>query len=1167
MGLRDVIVAMRSRSQPGFEFRPDSRSLLFTLSEDQFGECKEGRAETLVLHQFVALRMLEEQGEAEGLPNGFRVFSDAAVRLDQDTRELFALPEPWPGDFDVSFADQTTGKNFRIQCALCLNDGTKTQQYKLQGPILWLSEQETYMPDPAQWAVLDTVHWHQSLPLDERTEYNNLLAVHRLREAKKQGAQIRLAHFEDLETTIPDSVGVAGHFTEDGDLQLSPGFEDLGVDDEDIERRLGQLSDKPVGSFRVKKKIVLLDEKKFDAAREIIAHRLIPKEQVKQFLETPSAFLDATLVNLELGFSFRMHGATEFKHAYFGRTDATTIEWFYDNGAKEKEPKEATPKLIEVIKDLDDLQSFRERMEDAKRAGAEAFPFKGQTFSLFDAAALERELITFEEELNRRRETAKEEKEEGETSEPIEEEPITTTDIDTHDETLPDCLADGTRIDFSPWEGEIDWAPVKRTPYPHQEEGVRWLLGHMESALSNPRPESGIRGCLLADDMGLGKTYMALIAMVQFLKMREVGGLAPGPILVVAPAILMEIWKDEVDKTFHHPPFRDVVILQGQELARFRKGGGRETHFKPGEIRYCLKIGKEFPTDRLDMPKRLVLATYDTMRNYQFSMCAVDWSMVVFDEAQAIKNPNSLQTRAAKGLRSGFNLLVTGTPVENDLRDFWCLFDTAFPGFLGAYQDFRKQYMAPIYKSPPEKVAEMREQVGRELRTKAGEFMLRRTKEDRLEGLPEKRIYLGAECLGAYGGMVKVKHEPDLECMMMGRQRSLYGDVVAATLAALENGQKGAALRGLHQLRDVSLHAGVLNGGTLPEPGRLWEKSSLEDDSTKMVRLFTLIEEIRQREEKVIIFLINRRLQRFLATVLQMKYHFPVSIINGETKNISPGNAKETRHTMIHRFQADEGFGILIMSPLAAGVGLTVTGANNVIHLERHWNPAKEDQATDRVYRIGQNRPVNVYIPIAHHPDMQSFEVNLNALLTRKTDLKDAVVTTPDISPEQMQEQDIFGSKGPSPSEEPVTFRDVSTMPWAHFEALVAELASREFDADVWLTSESGDHGCDVVVIGGSKGNMLIQCKHIMKGVLFGESAAREVFSAKPYYEEKSKRKFDKLIVCTNATKAKPGNKELEKRYGVELWTARNLKELLSLHAVCQYHILGKLHSSRFDFR
>ncbi len=1168
MGVLDVIKAIRSQSQSGFEFRPDSRSLLITLPKDQFEECLKGRAESLLLHQFVALRMLEEQGEAEGLPNGFRVYSDAAVRLDQDARELLELPEPWPGDFDVSFAGQTTGKDFGIYCALCVPDGTKTRQYKLQGPILWLSEQETYLPDPAQWAVLDTVHWHQSLPFGERTEYNNLLAVHRLQEARKQGAQIRLAHFEDLETIIPDSVGVAGHFTENGDLQLIPGFEDLGVDDEDIEKRLGQLSDNQVGSFRVKKNIVLLDEKKLAAAREIIEHRLIPKERVKQFLETPSAFLDPTLVNLELGFSFRMHGATEFKHAYFGQTDATTIEWFHGGAIKEKEAEDTPPNLTEVIKDLDDVQVFRERMEDAKRAGADAFPFNGQTFSLSGAAALERELMAVEEALNCKREKDKDEKEDGEPSEPKEEAPITTTDIDTHDETLPDCLADGTQIDFSPWEGEIDWSTVNRTPYPHQEEGVRWLLGHMDCALKNPRPESGIRGCLLADDMGLGKTYMALIAMAHFLRMREEAGFVPGPILVVAPAILLEIWKEEVDETFNLSPFRDIVILQGQELARFRKGGGRETHLKPGEIRYCLKIGgEEFPTERLDMPERLVLATYDTMRNYQFSMCAVDWSMVVFDEAQAVKNPNSLQTRAAKGLRSGFNLLVTGTPVENDLRDFWCLFDTAFPGFLGAYQDFRKQYMAPIYKSPPEKVAEMREQVGRELRTKVGKFMLRRTKEDKLEGLPEKRIFLGAESLGAYGGILKVKHEPYLECMMMGRQRSLYSDVVAATLTALESGQKGAALRGLHQLRDVSLHAGILNGGTLPEARKLWERSSLEDESIKMLRLLGLIEDIRKREEKAIVFLINRRLQRFLAAALQMKYHFPVPIINGETRNQTPGNAKETRHTMIRRFQAIEGFGLLIMSPLAAGVGLTVTEANNVIHLERHWNPAKEDQATDRVYRIGQNRPVNVYIPIAHHPDMQSFEVNLNALLTRKTDLKDAVVTTPDISPDQMQAQGVFGSKAPSYSEEPITFRDVSSMPWAHFEALVAELASREFDAEVWLTPESGDHGCDVVVLGGSRGNVLIQCKHIAKNLLAGEASAREIFSSRPYYEEKCKATFDKLIVCTNAKKANPDHNETKKRYGVDLWTAKKLNNMLSSHKVFQINILERLHSKRFSFQ
>ena len=156
-------------------------------------------------------------------------------------------------------------------------------------------------------------------------------------------------------------------------------------------------------------------------------------------------------------------------------------------------------------------------------------------------------------------------------------------------------------------------------------------------------------------------------------------------------------------------------------------------------------MGKVFGSDRLDLPERLVITTYQTLRYYQFSLCSIDWGVVVFDEAQNIKNPNSLQTRAAKGLKASFKLVTTGTPVENSLADFWCLMDTAYPGHLNSYQSFRKNYISPIIQCAGDEIEETRDRIGRELRRKVGCLMLRRLKEDNLEGLPEKRIFVGIE--------------------------------------------------------------------------------------------------------------------------------------------------------------------------------------------------------------------------------------------------------------------------------------------------------------------------------------------------------------------------------------------------------------------------------------
>ena len=159
-----------------------------------------------------------------------------------------------------------------------------------------------------------------------------------------------------------------------------------------------------------------------------------------------------------------------------------------------------------------------------------------------------------------------------------------------------------------------------------------------------------------------------------------------------------------------------------------------------------------------------------------------------------------------------------------------------------------------------------------------------------------------------------------------------------------------------------------------------------------------VLDDIRSAQEKVIIFILSKNVQRFMKVWLDKIYGLDVSIINGDTSAVERKGDSLTRKGLIEQFESVDGFNIIIMSPVAAGVGLTVVGANHVIHLERHWNPAKEAQATDRVYRIGQKRDVYIHIPAAVHPEFDSFDVHLDRLLSRKLLLKDAVVTTDVVS-------------------------------------------------------------------------------------------------------------------------------------------------------------------------
>ena len=231
-------------------------------------------------------------------------------------------------------------------------------------------------------------------------------------------------------------------------------------------------------------------------------------------------------------------------------------------------------------------------------------------------------------------------------------------------------------------------------------------------------------------------------------------------------------------------------------------------------IQKALKVVRDYGPDRLDQPRRLVLTTYETLSDYQFSLCRVDWSLVIFDEAQMVKNPNTLASRAAKGLKARFKLAVTGTPVENSLRDFWNLLDTVRTGHLDAYQPFNREFIRPINRVPREQRAHERQQIGLQLRAKTGLVMLRRNKVDKLEGLPVKTIYTGVEDQSP-----NTRFYAPLQCTMQREQADVYDRVVANVREQAANENAGNPfLAGLQRLRDVALHPALLDGGILPRP-------------------------------------------------------------------------------------------------------------------------------------------------------------------------------------------------------------------------------------------------------------------------------------------------------------------------------------------------------------
>ncbi|WP_144966643.1 DEAD/DEAH box helicase [Pseudomonas sp. DE0010] len=992
-------------TQQGFQSQPDSNGLNFFMPMPAFQALQTGQGSALAKVQLIVFNMLTEQGIAETTANGFHIGAEDVSGMDLEQAEILRLPRRLPGRFLTSISGRTGNSGFRVAITLEMPDGAAS--FTRKGPYLYLTSSECYWLTPAEMMGLQAWERHEALAPEQRGEAANLRLMAELQTAARSGMRIDLSHFERLDVVVPENVGVIATRLPDGSLQLCPSLGD-GSGPDQLEKRWSQLDMSADGGvLRIDNRVLLLDQARMDGIRNVLANKRIPADQVNEFIATPTAFLDAALVNLEVGFSARVAGIGKLQHMDFGALDATKNDWF----ALDKRPAPAAI-LGKLIQSPEDLQRFEAVLQAANEQGATSVAFAGEVIDISDAPAVQQELAKARQNMHPVSDIESRD-EEYEPPEGKEKVGVILKDADEINSALLHKAAAATPLTVP------DWSVYARQPFPHQREGIEWMLKLMGAALQDEADDLyRLQGGLLADDMGLGKTYMSLVTVGEYLASQRAADKPQKPVLVVAPLSLLENWEDEVGKTFAGIPFRDVVVLQsGRSLRDYRVNGAERESVQLASmiddssgmmdeqsIRYALHVGPEAGVHRLDMDRRLVLTTYQTLRDYQFSLCRIDWGMVIFDEAQNIKNPNALQTIAAKGLKADFKLLATGTPVENSLGDFWCLMHTVQPGLLGGWENFRDTWIKPILAASDDERDEVRAYLGEQLRRAVGIFMLRRVKEDQLKGLPTKTILSGVE--QADHGLQR--HATQLGVVMKGNQLQIYDEVLNSYRArrASAEDMRGTALAALTQLRSISLHPRLENEPALySEDGK--QARQLMMESGKLAVMLQLLDEIRSKGEKVILFMMTKRLQRVLKLWLDQIYGLNVSVINGDTKAVATRAEDMTRKRLIAEFEAHSGFNVLIMSPVAAGVGLTVIGANHVVHLERHWNPAKEAQASDRIYRIGQTKPVFIHLPAVTHPQFDSFDVHLDRLLRGKLMLKDAVVT-----PESVSEGEMIQSMG-----------------------------------------------------------------------------------------------------------------------------------------------------------
>lgn len=1016
MDMRDIVRLLLRRSGPsgggivekGVEFAAsfDSDGANFVIARGDLGRIDAGHGGVTATTQLILLRMLEEQGLATAMAGGFHVPSESAVLLEDAFAHLLRMPEGFRGSFRAHVSGHTNSVGFAVRLVADSDRGERPVTRR--GPVLRFDGRE-YLATPAQLRALQAVEAHTKLATPDRTELANARLVAQLQSAATEGMDVDLAYFSrgGWSTSEASRVGVVGTTTADGGLILSPSL-NVDVDPAKLESRWSQVADsKRGGVLRVGKNLVLLDPDVVDAVHEVLQNRTISPEHVAEFLKTPSAFLDARLVDLDLGFSVRVTGIGKLAHFDFGEAAPTNLDWFATTEALNPSV------LAQLIMTTDDLERFQREYSSAVVHQAETLRFDGELIDIREPLEVSAALEGVVDRITR------------------------AADIEPDTPTTKNVITDRgkfEKVGFILQEAEqvverlhhlaaeaqrspmFDPTLLARQPFPHQRAGIDWMSSLMAAAHDEDADQLyRLQGALLADDMGLGKTFMALVAIQQHIAhvATQEGVGKVKPTMVVAPLSLIENWEEELEKTFTTSPFSDVVVLQsGRDLPAFRvRGAGREANqlesaldaagmIADGQLRIALKVGPDAGSGRLDLPGRLVLTTYETLRDYQFSLSQVDWGVVVFDEAQTIKNPDAIRTRAAKALKADFKLLATGTPVENSLGEFWCLIDTAQPGLLGDWHAFRERFLLPLTQAEPDDIQELRLSLGSELREAVGSFMLRREKADHIEGLPEKITHTGLS-----GSGPNIVEDPTLARMMPLHQSEKYDAHLERMRAAkYDSDPKVAALSILQSLRLVSLHPDLDVHGVRP-PFPTDREHALQQlaESAKLAATIDTLRHIRERGEKVIIFAISKDLQMLLALWLQYEFAIRPEIVNGDTSAISSGKGA-SRRQLIRSFEEADGFNVIVMSPIAAGVGLTVVGANHVIHLERHWNPAKEAQATDRVYRIGQTRDVHIYYPAARHPRLDSFDVLIDRLLSSKVNVKDSVLVPTLVSEQEIAE-------------------------------------------------------------------------------------------------------------------------------------------------------------------
>ena len=450
---------------------------------------------------------------------------------------------------------------------------------------------------------------------------------------------------------------------------------------------------------------------------------------------------------------------------------------------------------------------------------------------------------------------------------------------------------------------------------PYQLEGFEWLVFMRQQGF----------GACLADDMGLGKTVQLITYLLHIYE----SSTYTKPSIIICPTSVLGNWQ--------------------KELARFAPSLIVHTHYQANRAK-----DEEFKKLVTAERPHVILSTYGTVSQDTEFLQDIEWATVVLDEAQNIKNMQTLQSKAIRKLLGDHHIALTGTPVENRLSELWAIFDFIHKGYLGSFGRFNEEFILPIERDESESHKQ-------KLRAKIQPFLLRRTKRD-----PHLQLNLPD------------KLESNEYCPLTTEQASLYEGYILETLDQLEQltgfQKKGRVLKMLSKLKQLCNHPALY----LKEPFE--DAETMLARSTKLERIVQMAAEIVDNGEQCLIF------TQYIG-MGQLLQHCFSEIYNVDAPFLTGAMPKQQRDRLVEAFQAGD-FPIFILSLKAGGTGLNLTAANHVLHADRWWNPAVENQATDRAYRIGQTQFVQVHKFVT----IGTIEEKIDKMLVQKSALSEELI-------------------------------------------------------------------------------------------------------------------------------------------------------------------------------